>query len=56
LREYRIDLIDEADNLTWRKFNVLLKSLSADSALARSIRADGEKPVEDEEGKLLSML
>jgi len=48
--------MEEADSLSWRKFNILLKSLSADSALARSIRADGEKPIEDEEGKLLSML
>jgi len=56
LREYNIDLIEEADNLTWRKFKVLLKSLSAESALARSIQSDEEAPIEDEEGVLMNML
>jgi hypothetical protein len=56
LREYNIDLIEEADNLTWRKFKNLLRALSADSALARSVRSDEEAPVEDTEGKMMKLL
>jgi hypothetical protein len=48
--------VQEADNLTWRKFKVLLKSLSAESALARSIQSDEEAPIEDKEGKMMKLL
>ena len=49
----------ESDDMSWRKFKVLLRGLSANSALAISLRnkGDGEgEPIEDEEGRVLSAL
>ena len=45
--------MEEADNISWRRFKVLMKGLSSESALARSIQSDADEPVEDVEGKIL---
>lgn len=43
LRDYRIRLVEQIDDLTWRQFNVLLNNLSPHGALAMRIRAENEK-------------
>lgn len=38
-REYRIDLVQELQQMTWRRFVTLVRGLSADSATAHAYRA-----------------
>lgn len=40
LRDYRIDLIQQLDNMTWRHFLALLNNLSPQGAVAVRIRAE----------------
>ncbi|PKM78540.1 MAG: hypothetical protein CVU90_02035 [Firmicutes bacterium HGW-Firmicutes-15] len=46
-REYQIDLELAIDNMSWRKFLILLKGLSADSILVHSLQHEQKKPIED---------
>lgn len=49
LRDYRIDLLEQLDYMTWRKFLVLLNNLSPNGAVAVQIRSENEKPEPDEQ-------
>ena len=42
LRDYRIDLIQQLDKMTWRHFLALLNNLSPQGAVAVRIRAELE--------------
>ncbi len=42
LRDYRIDLIEQLDHMTWRHFLALLNNLSPQGAVAVRIRAELE--------------
>lgn len=43
LRDYKIQLMDQIDDMTWRQFLVLLNNLSPHGAVAARIRAYAEK-------------
>ena len=40
LRDYRIDLIEQLDHMTWRHFLALLNNLSPQGAVAVRIRSE----------------
>ena len=47
-RDYRIDLMEQIDQMSWRRFLVLLNNLSPYGATAMRIRAlDNKKSAED---------
>lgn len=48
-REYGINLIAACNDMSWRRFLILLRGLSAESALAMSIQMDKNKPLSGEE-------
>lgn len=50
LREYGIDLMEQMESMTWRRFLCLTKNLSAQSAVAGRARTlHGMQPEEKEE-------
>lgn len=42
MRDYGIDLVEQLDNMTWRRFWALLNGLSATGAVAIRIRRENE--------------
>ena len=44
LRDYQIDLRVQLDNMSWRRFTVLLNNLNPDGAVSSRIRMLKEKP------------
>ena len=48
IRDYGIDLVEQLDSLSWRRFVVLLNNLSPYGAVATQIRARNETKEPDE--------
>lgn len=44
LREYRLDLVDQLDSLSWRRFTVLLSGLSPQSAFLNAMVRKKKEP------------
>ena len=47
LRDYRIDLMEQLDHMTWRHFLALLNNLSPNGAVAVRIRSELERAEKD---------
>lgn len=49
LRDYRIVLMEQIENMSWRYFRVLLRNLNPHGAVAARVRAENEKPSDTDE-------
>lgn len=54
MRDYGIDLVEQIDFMTWRKFSILFRNLSPFGAVASRVQEMKKKPddvVTEEEGR-----
>lgn len=47
IRDYRIDLMEQLDGMSWRRFLVLLNNLSPHGAVSAQIRASQDRNDEE---------